>query len=70
MQDTVNYVPRVAIYDIEGTIMGKPVRNNSAYDGLVQLINYVIFFKAVFEEFFPSHYHQWKLKMSVINDPL
>ena len=35
VQDTVNYVPRVAIYDIEGTIMGKPVRNNSAYDGLV-----------------------------------
>ena len=35
MQDTVNYVPRVAIYD-----------------GLVQLINYVIFFKVVFEEFF------------------
>ena len=52
MQDTVNYVPRVAIYDIEGTIMGKPVRNSSAYDGLVQLFNYVIFFKVVFEEFF------------------
>ena len=40
MQDTVNYVPRVAIYDIEGTIMGKPVRNNSAYDGLVDQLHH------------------------------
>ena len=48
MQPTVNYALRVAIYDIRGTILGKSVRKNSAYDGLVQLINYVIFFKVVF----------------------
>ena len=40
MQDTVNYIPRVAIYDIEGTIMGKPVRNNGAYDGLVDQLHH------------------------------
>ena len=72
MQPTVNYALRVAIYDIKGTILGKSVRNNSAYDGLVQLINYVIFFKLYLKSFLraPSHYRQWKLKMSVINGSL
>lgn len=55
MQPTVNYALRVAIYDIKGTILGKSVRNNSAYDGLVQLINYVIFFqKLCLKSFFCS----------------
>ena len=53
MQDTVNYVPRVAIYDIEGTIMGKPVRNNSAYDGLVDQLHH-FFWKLCLESFFHS----------------
>ena len=73
MQPTVNYALRVAIYDIKGTILGKSVRNNSAYDGLVQLINYVIFFKSCIIKSFlraPSRYHQWKLKMSVVNGSL
>ena len=73
MQPTVNYALRVAIYDIKGTILGKSVRNNSAYDGLVQLINYVIFFKSCIIKSFLralSRYHQWKLKMSVVNGSL
>ena len=47
----MNYVPRVAIYDIEGTIMGKPVRNNSAYNGLVDQLHH-FFLKVMFGEFF------------------
>ena len=51
----MNYALRVAIYDIKGTILGKSVRNNSAYDGLVQLINHVIFFqKLCLKSFFCS----------------
>ena len=51
MQPIVNHVLRVAIYDIKGTILGKSVRNNSAYDGLVDQLRH-LFFKVMFKEFF------------------
>ena len=47
MQLTVNYALRVAIYDIKGTILGKSVRNNSAYDGLVDQLRYFFFLSYV-----------------------
>ena len=54
MQPTVNYALRVAIYDIKGTILGKSVRNNSAYDGLVDQLRHFFFLKLCLKSFFCS----------------
>ena len=53
MQPIVNHVLRVAIYDIKGTILGKSVRNNSAYNGLVDQLRH-FFLKLCLKSFFCS----------------